>query len=66
MFRDKILVITGGTGSFGNAVLEHFLQSDLAEIRIFSRDEKKQEEPTKVEEPKKADEKPADSRPNAN
>ena len=44
MFRGKVLVITGGTGSFGNAVLEHFLQSDLAEIRIFSRDEKKQED----------------------
>ncbi len=44
MFRQKVLVITGGTGSFGNAVLEHFLQSDLAEIRIFSRDEKKQED----------------------
>lgn len=44
MFKDKVLVITGGTGSFGNAVLEHFLQSDLAEIRIFSRDEKKQED----------------------
>lgn len=44
MFKDKVLVITGGTGSFGNAVLDHFLQSDLAEIRIFSRDEKKQED----------------------
>ena len=44
MFKDKVLVITGGTGSFGHAVLEHFLQSDLAEIRIFSRDEKKQED----------------------
>lgn len=44
MFKDKVLVITGGTGSFGNAVLEHFLQSELAEIRIFSRDEKKQED----------------------
>jgi UDP-N-acetylglucosamine 4,6-dehydratase/5-epimerase len=44
MFKDKVLVITGGTGSFGNAVLEHFLQSDLREIRIFSRDEKKQED----------------------
>ena len=42
MFNEKILLITGGTGSFGNAVLNRFLQSDLAEIRIFSRDEKKQ------------------------
>jgi len=44
MFKDKILLITGGTGSFGNAVLEKFLYSDLAEIRIFSRDEKKQDD----------------------
>lgn len=44
MFKDKILVITGGTGSFGNAVLEKFLNSNLKEIRIFSRDEKKQHE----------------------
>lgn len=44
MFRDKVLVITGGTGSFGNAVLEYFLKTDFAEIRIFSRDEKKQED----------------------
>lgn len=44
MFKDKILLITGGTGSFGNAVLERFLNSDLKEIRIFSRDEKKQED----------------------
>jgi UDP-glucose 4-epimerase len=44
MFKDKVLLITGGTGSFGNAVLEHFLHSELAEIRIFSRDEKKQED----------------------
>ena len=44
MFKDKILLITGGTGSFGNAVLAHFLHSDFAEIRIFSRDEKKQED----------------------
>ena len=44
MFRDKILMITGGTGSFGNAVLQRFLNSDLSEIRIFSRDEKKQED----------------------
>jgi len=42
MFKDKILLITGGTGSFGNAVLDRFLDSDISEIRIFSRDEKKQ------------------------
>lgn len=44
MFKDKTLLITGGTGSFGNAVLKHFLNSELAEIRVFSRDEKKQED----------------------
>ena len=44
MFKDRVLLITGGTGSFGNAVLKHFLHSDFAEIRIFSRDEKKQED----------------------
>ncbi|MDN4018024.1 polysaccharide biosynthesis protein [Zwartia panacis] len=44
MFKDKILLITGGTGSFGNAVLSRLLNSDLAEIRVFSRDEKKQED----------------------
>ena len=44
MFKNKTLLITGGTGSFGNAVLEKFLKSDLKEIRIFSRDEKKQED----------------------
>ena len=44
MFKDKTLLITGGTGSFGNAVLARFLHSDFAEIRIFSRDEKKQED----------------------
>ncbi|MAW90044.1 MAG: UDP-glucose 4-epimerase [Altererythrobacter sp.] len=44
MFRDKTLLITGGTGSFGNAVLRRFLDSDLREIRIFSRDEKKQDD----------------------
>lgn len=42
MFKDKVLLITGGTGSFGNAVLDRFLNTDIAEIRIFSRDEKKQ------------------------
>ena len=44
MFKDKVLTITGGTGSFGNAVLRRFLESDLREIRVFSRDEKKQED----------------------
>jgi len=43
-FKGKTLLITGGTGSFGNAVLKNFLQSDIQEIRIFSRDEKKQED----------------------
>ncbi|HDX9707273.1 TPA: polysaccharide biosynthesis protein [Bacillus thuringiensis] len=44
MFKNKILLITGGTGSFGNAVLNRFLDTDIKEIRIFSRDEKKQED----------------------
>ncbi len=44
MFKDKTLLITGGTGSFGNAVLKFFLNSEFSEIRIFSRDEKKQED----------------------
>ncbi|WP_296217728.1 polysaccharide biosynthesis protein [Pseudomonas sp. UBA2684] len=44
MFDDKVLLITGGTGSFGNAVLKRFLDTDIAEIRIFSRDEKKQDD----------------------
>ena len=44
IFKDKVLLITGGTGSFGNKVLEMFLDSDLKEIRIFSRDEKKQDD----------------------
>jgi UDP-N-acetylglucosamine 4,6-dehydratase/5-epimerase len=44
MFKDKILMITGGTGSFGNAVTKRFMDSDLKEIRIFSRDEKKQDD----------------------
>ncbi|MCP5064706.1 MAG: polysaccharide biosynthesis protein [Ignavibacteriae bacterium] len=44
MFSNKTLLITGGTGSFGNAVLERFLKTDIEEIRIFSRDEKKQED----------------------
>ena len=44
MFKDKVLLITGGTGSFGNAVVSRLLRSDFAEIRVFSRDEKKQED----------------------
>lgn len=44
IFKDKILLITGGTGSFGNAVLRRFLDSDIKEIRVFSRDEKKQDD----------------------
>lgn len=44
MFKDKVLMITGGTGSFGNKVLKRFLSIDVGEIRIFSRDEKKQED----------------------
>lgn len=44
MFKNKVLLITGGTGSFGNAVLKRFLSSELSEIRIFSRDEKKQDD----------------------
>ena len=44
MFKDKVLMITGGTGSFGNAVLNRFLKTDIGEIRIFSRDEKKQDD----------------------
>ncbi len=44
VFKDKVLLITGGTGSFGNAVLRRFLNSDIKEVRIFSRDEKKQDD----------------------
>lgn len=44
MFKDKVLMITGGTGSFGHAVLDRFLNTDIKEIRIFSRDEKKQDD----------------------
>ena len=44
LFKDKTLLITGGTGSFGNAVLNRFLQTDIGEIRVFSRDEKKQDD----------------------
>lgn len=43
-FKDKTLLITGGTGSFGQTVLKHFLTSDIGQIRIFSRDEKKQDD----------------------
>ena len=48
MFKGKTLLITGGTGSFGNTVLKRFLDSDIAEIRIFSRDEKKQDDMRKA------------------
>ena len=44
IFKDKTLLITGGTGSFGNAVLNRFLRTDIGEIRIFNRDEKKQDD----------------------
>ena len=44
MFKDKTLLITGGTGSFGHAVLDRFLSTEIREIRIFSRDEKKQDD----------------------
>lgn len=48
MFKDKTLLITGGTGSFGNAVMKRFLHTDIKEIRIFSRDEKKQDDMRKL------------------
>ena len=48
MFKNKTLLITGGTGSFGNAVLKRFLNTDIGEIRIFSRDEKKQDDMRKL------------------
>jgi UDP-N-acetylglucosamine 4,6-dehydratase/5-epimerase len=48
IFKDKTLLITGGTGSFGNAVLRRFIDSDLKEIRIFSRDEKKQDDMRRI------------------
>ena len=44
LFKDKTLLITGGTGSFGNTVLRRFLETDIGEIRVFSRDEKKQDD----------------------
>ena len=43
-FKDKVLMITGGTGSFGSTVLHRFLTTDIKEIRVFSRDEKKQDD----------------------
>ena len=43
-FKDKVLLITGGTGSFGHAVLRRFINTDIKEIRVFSRDEKKQDD----------------------
>jgi UDP-glucose 4-epimerase len=48
IFKDKVLLITGGTGSFGNAVLQRFISSEFSEIRIFSRDEKKQDDMRKI------------------
>jgi UDP-glucose 4-epimerase len=48
MFKDKVLLITGGTGSFGHAVMKRFLNTDIKEIRIFSRDEKKQDDMRKT------------------
>jgi UDP-N-acetylglucosamine 4,6-dehydratase/5-epimerase len=48
MFKDRTLLITGGTGSFGNAVMRRFLETDIKEIRIFSRDEKKQDDMRKI------------------
>jgi len=48
MFKDRTLLITGGTGSFGNAVMKRFLETDIKEIRIFSRDEKKQDDMRKL------------------
>lgn len=48
MFKNQVLLITGGTGSFGNAVLDRFLDTEIKEIRIFSRDEKKQDDMRKL------------------
>ena len=48
MFNNQTIIITGGTGSFGNAVLNRFLNTDVKEIRIFSRDEKKQDDMRKL------------------
>ena len=47
MFKDKVLLVSGGTGSFGNAVMRRFLNTDISEIRVFSRDEKKQDDARK-------------------
>lgn len=44
LWKDKTLMITGGTGSFGSTVLKHFMNTDIGQIRIFSRDEKKQDD----------------------
>ena len=49
IFENKTLMITGGTGSFGNAVLNRFLDTDIKEIRVFSRDEKKQDQEIYIE-----------------
>ena len=48
MFKNKIILITGGTGSFGNALIDKIIDSDIKEIRIFSRDEKKQDDMRKL------------------
>ena len=48
MFKNRTLLVTGGTGSFGNAVVKRFLQTEISEIRIFSRDEKKQDDMRKL------------------
>ncbi|NLL00475.1 MAG: polysaccharide biosynthesis protein [Clostridiales bacterium] len=48
MYKNKILLITGGTGSFGNAILKRFMNTDIREIRVFSRDEKKQDDMRKI------------------
>ena len=53
IFKNKTLLVTGGTGSFGNAVLDQFLKYNLKEIRIFSRDEKKQDDMRKLYKNKK-------------
>ena len=53
MYKNKTLLITGGTGSFGNAVLNQFIKSDIKEIRIFSRDEKKQDDMRRLYKSKK-------------
>ena len=47
MFKDKVLLVSGGTGSFGNAVMRRFLNTEISEIRVFSRDEKKQDDARK-------------------